>query len=275
MISAIPGHRSFPVHRSIVAVDIEGSTRRSNPIKRELRNLIYRLLGEAMTYAGIEACDCDDVIDRGDGILMLIKPTDAVPKTLLLSQLVPELARLLADYNLSLPTEAWQQRGLRLRVAVHAGEVHYDGQGYFGEALDITFRLLDSPQFKARMRKIAAPLIMVVSGEIYRSVVRHQYDGLDQCEYHPEIQVQVAGNHYRGYVHVPADAFESLTVDSATGAIVPPATPFFNQLERHLIQTGESFDLERGLADLKRRLPDGDLRNYPSGRSGCSSSAMG
>lgn len=150
-----------------------------------------------------------------------------------------------------------------------------DGQGYFGEALDITFRLLDSPQFKARLRKIAAPLIMVVSGEIYRSVVRHQYDGLDQCEYHPEIEVQVAGNHYRGYVHVPADAFESLTVDSATGAIVPPATPFFNQLERHLIQTGESFDLERGLADLKRRLPDGDLRNYPSGRSGCSSSAMG
>jgi GTP diphosphokinase / guanosine-3',5'-bis(diphosphate) 3'-diphosphatase len=33
----------------------------------------------------------------------------------------------------------------RLRVVLHAGEVHYDGNGCFGEALDIAFRLLDAP----------------------------------------------------------------------------------------------------------------------------------
>ena len=143
------------------------------------------------------------------------------------------------DYNLRLPTEAWQQRGLRLRVVVHAGEVHYDGRGYLGEALDVAFRLLDAPEFKAFLQKVAAPLIVAVSEEIYVSVVMHQYDGINSHEYHPAIRVHVTGRRRRGYVH-SAGAFESLTVDSATGAIVPPATPFFNQLERHLIQAARS-----------------------------------
>src|SRR5581483_6149964 len=177
--SSGPVHRSLPVHRSIVAVDIEQSTRRSDSVKAELRENTYRLLQEAMTYAGIEPRHCDPFTDRGDGIIVLIHPTDEVPKTFLLSQVVPELARLVADYNLSLPTEAWRQRGLRLRAVVHAGEIHYDGRGYFGEALNMAFRLLDAPQVKAHLRKVAAPLILVVSEEIYRGVVRHQCEGID------------------------------------------------------------------------------------------------
>jgi hypothetical protein len=248
-------HSTIPVHRSILAVDIERSTIRTNPIKGELRAQTYRLLQEAMTFAGIEVRHRESFIDRGDGVLALIRPTDEVPKTFLLSRVVPELARLVVDYNLSLPAETWQQRGIRLRVVVHAGEVHYDGRGFFGEALDVAFRLLDAQPVKARLRKVAAPLVMVVSEEIYQGVVLHQYDRLDPGEYSPEVRVRVAGRSYRGYVHVPADAFESLTVDSATGAITPPATPFFNQLERHLIQAEEPFDVERGLEDLNRRLP--------------------
>jgi class 3 adenylate cyclase len=263
MISSRPValvHGTTPVHRSIVAVDIERSTGRSDQIKAELRETTYRLVREAMTYAGIEARHCDPFADRGDGVLVLIRPTDEVPKTLLLSRMVPELARLLVDYNLRLPTDAWRQRGIRLRVAVHAGEVHSDGRGYFGEALDVAFRLLDAPRLKACLRQEAAPLIMVVSDEIYRSVVRHQYDRIDSSDYGPMIRVHVAGRRYLGWVHVPVDAFESLTVDSSTGAIVPPATSFFNQLERHLIQAEEPFDVERGLADLSRRLPVDEYR---------------
>src|SRR5580704_7615583 len=35
---------SFPVTRSILAVDIEGSTQRTNLVKGELRNEIYRIM---------------------------------------------------------------------------------------------------------------------------------------------------------------------------------------------------------------------------------------
>ena len=34
-----------PVHRSIVAVDVEGSTKRTNPAKGELRRILYELAG--------------------------------------------------------------------------------------------------------------------------------------------------------------------------------------------------------------------------------------
>jgi hypothetical protein len=38
---------SLPRHRSILALDIEQSTSRPDPIKAELRRAIYRLFGQA------------------------------------------------------------------------------------------------------------------------------------------------------------------------------------------------------------------------------------
>jgi hypothetical protein len=47
--------RSVPLHRSIIAIDIERSTGpdRTNPIREELRDEAYRLLSAAMRTAGI------------------------------------------------------------------------------------------------------------------------------------------------------------------------------------------------------------------------------
>jgi len=50
----------------------------------------------------------------------------------------------------------------------------------FGEALDIAFRLLDSPRAKKALRMTIDPLALVISGDIYRSVVRQGYQGIDQ-----------------------------------------------------------------------------------------------
>ena len=129
--------QSVPVHRSILAVDIEKSTSalRTNPIKEELRQEVYSVLESSMGVAGIRSAHCDPFTDRGDGILALVHPVDDVPKTLLLNPLVPVLWRLLADRNQGLPEPERCRRQLRLRVVVHAGEVHFDGKGYFGELL--------------------------------------------------------------------------------------------------------------------------------------------
>jgi hypothetical protein len=34
----------------------------------------------------------------------------------------------------------------------------------------------------------------VISGDIYRAVVRHGYDGIDRSAFHPLVRVNVAGN---------------------------------------------------------------------------------
>jgi class 3 adenylate cyclase len=122
----------------------------------------------------------------------------------LLNPLVPALVTLLAERNASLRAAERYRRELRLRVVIHAGEIHFDGMGYFGEALDVAFRLLDAPRLKNRLRQVVTPLVLVVSEDIYWSIVQHDYDGIPGSAFEPLIRVTVAGRRRRGWVHVPA-----------------------------------------------------------------------
>jgi hypothetical protein len=193
---------SFPVHRSILAVDIEGSTQRTNPVRGELRDEIYRIMAAAFGIVGIEDQYCDPIVDRGDGLLVLLQPTDDFPKPFLLSRLMPALADLLVTRNSGI-SPAEKPRVMRLRAVVHSGEVHYDGKGPFGEDLDVAFRLLDAPRLKAHLKNAPDPLAMVASDTIYQSIIRHGYDGIDGEEYVQLVTVTVGFQRRKGWVHLP------------------------------------------------------------------------
>jgi len=201
-----PPVTSLPVHRAIIALDIEQSTGRPDPVKAELRALLYKLSDAALCAAGIYSRHRDRFADRGDGFLGLIHPVDEVPKAVLLSRAVPALIQLLTDYNTALPSADRPQRQLRLRMVIHAGEVHYDANGCFGEALDIAFRLLDASSVKKALRTTTSPLTLVVSGDIYHTVVRHGYNGICQHAFHPLVRVHLAGNRYPGWIYIPQQA---------------------------------------------------------------------
>jgi hypothetical protein len=205
--------RLLPVYRSILAVDIEGSTQRTNPVKGELRNEVYRLVIQALCVTGIDTCHYDPFTDRGDGVLVLLRPTDELPKPLLLSRLIPALAGLLTAYNSSI-CPADQPRMLRLRAVIHAGEVHYDGKGFFGEDLDVAFRLLDAPRFKAHLKSATVPLALVASDYIYQSIIRHGYDGIDDSGFLPLVTVRVGDHRRRGWVHLPPAGGISATLST-------------------------------------------------------------
>jgi hypothetical protein len=197
--------QSVPLHRSIIAIDIERSTGpvRTNPIREELRHEAYQMLDTAMRTAGITDDHCDPLADRGDGVLALVHPADEVPKTLLLNPLVPVLVTLLADRNASLANAELRRRELRLRAVIHSGEIHRDGKGYFGEALDVAFRLLDAPRLKDCLRQAVTPLVVVVSEDIYWSIVRHEYEGIPGSAFEPLVRVMVGGRRRQGWVHIP------------------------------------------------------------------------
>jgi hypothetical protein len=205
----------LPHHRVIVAVDIERSTNRPDPVKAELRAKIYELFDAALCSAGIRRRYRDRFIDRGDGVLALIHPVDQVPKALVLTQVVPAFNRLLADYNASLPRAERTQRQLRVRVVVHAGEVHYDANGCFGEALDVAFRLLDAGQVKRMLVEASGSLILVVSGSIHGAVVRHGYDGIDRNSFHKLVRVKIADNPHMGWIHIPEEAVQRQVAELA------------------------------------------------------------
>ena len=82
-----PRPLSDPVYRSIFAVDLEGSTERTNPAKGELRRVLYQLMDSALAATEITGKHLEQPVDRGDGMLILIRPHDDVPKTALLGRL--------------------------------------------------------------------------------------------------------------------------------------------------------------------------------------------
>lgn len=198
-----------PHYRTIFAVGIGDSTARTDMAKADLRYAMYDMLDNALCSSGIIPAYRDNFIDRGDGVLTLIRPVDQVPKTLLLNQVVPTLESLLCNHNAGLPS-----RYIRLKVAVHAGEVHYDRGGCFGEALDITCRLLDAPEVKRTLVRVMPPLALVVSEMIYQSVVRHDYQGIDGRAFEGRVVVNVAGQCHRGWIKIS----NQVGVDRSTGS---------------------------------------------------------
>lgn len=183
-----------PRHRTILAVDVERSTSRTNASKALMRKVMYDLIESALQAGGIPERHRDPLINCGDGVLILVHPADEAPTTLLLNPVIPILSGLLADHNTNHPDQK-----LRLRAVVHAGEIHYDSWGRFGEALDIAFRLLDAPEAKTALRESTMPLVLVVSDGIYQAVVRHGYEGIDHRCFGP-LQVWTANREHHGWI---------------------------------------------------------------------------
>ncbi|WP_410671880.1 hypothetical protein [Amycolatopsis sp. cmx-4-68] len=188
----------IPRHRAIVAVDIEGSTTRTNSVRALLRDVLFQLLDEAFIAGGVGRKHREPFVDRGDGALCLVRPFDQVPKTLLLATVVPALADLLDKHARNAPELAF-----RLRVAVHAGEVHRDSRGPYGEDVDIACRLVDAPELKRRLRETAEPLALAVSQEIHRAVVRHGYPGIDGGAFTQAVQIKLGDERLRAWLYTP------------------------------------------------------------------------
>ncbi|GAB3884611.1 hypothetical protein ACFQ1S_18350 [Kibdelosporangium lantanae] len=189
---------ALPRHRTIFAVDIEASTSRTNPGRARFREQMYELLENVLLDSGIDKRHRDH-LDRGDGAVYLVRPVDDLPKTRLLDSVIPRMIQRLTELQAEQP-----ENSFRMRVAIHAGEVHNDHLGWYGEDLDITFRLLNSPRVKKILKQSNAPLVLVVSEEIYVKVIRHGYDGIDQRTFNQTVQVSMAGRRQRGYVQAPA-----------------------------------------------------------------------
>ena len=151
--------------------------------------------------AGIDSQHYDPFTDRGDGLLVLLRPADELPKPLLLSRLIPILASLLAARNSGI--SPGPPRVLRLRAVIHAGEVHYDEKGPFGEDLDVAFRLLDAPRFKAHLKNATAPMALVASDYIYQTIIRHGYTGILKKDFVQLVTVTVGFQRRKGWVQLP------------------------------------------------------------------------
>lgn len=155
-------------HWAIVCVDVEGfgDRRRTNPDQVAVRDGLYDALSRAFARSRMPWEDCYHE-DRGDGALILI-PSD-VPKSLLVTDLPRELAAALREHNQA----HGRPERIRLRMAVHAGEIHHDAHGVAGTAINVAFRLLEAAPLKRALAGSHGVLAVIASRWFFEEVIRH------------------------------------------------------------------------------------------------------
>ncbi|MEW2355987.1 hypothetical protein [Spirillospora sp. NPDC029432] len=164
--------------RTVFACDITsfGDPRRVNHIQRHLRGELYERLGRSFGAAGVPLDGCY-VEDRGDGAVVV--PPPEVPTAVLIS---PLTERLDAEFRRQHEV-ASDLAAIRLRVALHAGEVVHDGHGIVGKAVDHTFRLLDAPSFKSVVAAERPRVALIVSAVLHDEIVQHGEGLIDPAQY--------------------------------------------------------------------------------------------
>lgn len=205
------GHRRA-VHRTIVVVDVEGfgDRRRTNLHQVAVRQGLYRALREAFTDSGIAWADCDRA-DRGDGVFILVPPE--VPKGLFAESLPVALVTALQAHNGTHPVQEW----IRLRMAVHAGEVTYDEHGVTAAAVNLAFRLVEAPALKAALTRSAGVLAVICSSSFFDEVIAHCPGAVSAGYRRAEARVKETAA--VAWIALPdrPDAAASVEVDGAPG----------------------------------------------------------
>ena len=175
----IRGERVFPppfraelpltaTHYTVVVADIVGfgDYSRTNANQVRTRRGLYGAMKDAFGAAGIPWHECH-VEDRGDGVLILAPAN--VPKALFVDLLPSALADALRGHNRSHPAE----EEIRLRLALHAGELYHDEFGVTGSSINRTFRILDADEVKARFAAATGVLAIIGSTWFYDEVIRN------------------------------------------------------------------------------------------------------
>jgi tetratricopeptide (TPR) repeat protein len=151
-----------------MVVDVErfGDPSRTNLDQLAIRGGLYDALRQVFRESRVDWGRCITE-DRGDGALILV-PSD-VPKSLLVTRIPAALAAAIGRHN----EGSTIQRRMRLRLALHAGEIHQDAYGVAGAAINHAFRLIEAPALKSALDRSPGVLAVIVSGWFFDEVVRH------------------------------------------------------------------------------------------------------
>ena len=202
------------VHNTILVVDIERfGSHRADHHRVAARRGLYRALRASFRKSGIPWVSCHRE-DRGDGVLVLAPPD--VAKELFTEALPHWLAAALREHN----SVHSAQAEIRLRVALHAGEVRHDRQGVAGACVNLAFRLLEADQLKSALSASPGVLALIASSWFFDEVVRNS-PASDPLAYR-RVEVAVKETTAEGWVLVP-DQARDWRPDPAPPADRPPA----------------------------------------------------
>jgi hypothetical protein len=189
LLPLLDAQRDYAQHCSLIAADIAHFSRpdRDDEIQLHLRTSLYRIFGAAFRDIGIAWEGPHDLHreDRGDGVTIVFMPH--ISTGLLVSQLLdPLLARLRHHNKVSSPAAQ-----IQLRLALHAGLVTRDANGFAGQAAIHLFRILDAPAVKRELAMSGADLALIASDYVYDNFIRNTHGPVSPDTYtHVKVNVK-------------------------------------------------------------------------------------
>jgi hypothetical protein len=191
----------------MVLVDVEkfGDPARTDTDQLQLRRGMYGALKRAFGRAGIPWERCE-VGDRGDGAMILVPPD--VSKNRLVALLPAPLVDAIEEHN----ADCLPPARIRLRMALHAGEIHRDEHGQTSDSLNFAFRMLDSDEVKKALRSSSGVLVIIVSGWFHNNVVRH--DPAAKPDSYGRVRFQAKETTANAWIRCPDNAVGMVTSSS-------------------------------------------------------------
>jgi class 3 adenylate cyclase len=191
--------RPIPEYRTLLTVDIEDYSSRTDAEQRVLQSALMTALDRAADAAELNREQWIKQL-AGDGLMALLPP--GVDVCHLLDVLVRRLDAELGCYNRLREQPAWSR--IRMRLAVHTGPVHPDGEaGWPGRHAVLPARLRDSqPVRVALAARPEADLAVIVSSEVYRDYVTQGPGNPRPSEFRP-VRVEAKKDKYIGFLHLP------------------------------------------------------------------------
>ena len=193
--------------RSVVflALDIVGFARLGDREQLDRRKWLYTAVDRIQdSLAGRAAYD---VLDRGDGMLVLLPGDTNLIR--LFEESIPDLADWISD-----------QRGTRMRCALHKGNVQRDHRGWVGKQINIVFRLIDSPLLRKQRKGSDAALLVAMTDAVYREASQCLRD-LDEQRYRNLFRKGWASEAQKVQVQFKESDFAAWVAPVASGRHLP------------------------------------------------------
>jgi hypothetical protein len=190
-----------PVSRRIVVADIERWSSRDSHMQKNLRQRLREVLNRAFTESGLPWQEWADAAasaaDRGDGLLIMIPPDVSIVR--LLDPFADRLAVALR-HDRDLHSE---RARMRLRLAIHDGEVLAEGSGWAGHDVIEACRLVDAEPLRQALRdEPEADVAVIVSERVHRAAVRDGYGSI-RPETFTKVDVVVKTFQSCAWIHIP------------------------------------------------------------------------
>nr|WP_052477778.1 tetratricopeptide repeat protein [Kibdelosporangium sp. MJ126-NF4]CEL13944.1 transcriptional regulator [Kibdelosporangium sp. MJ126-NF4]CTQ88313.1 putative regulatory protein [Kibdelosporangium sp. MJ126-NF4] len=180
---------------AILVVDVARLTLRELADFRTLRDGPLRALKKAFRRTDIDWDTCRAQY-RGDGV-MIVVPAE-VAKAVFVDVLPQALVAAVHEHNLRQP----ESRRLRLRVALHSGEVPVDDDGPGSASVNFAFRLVDADPLRRALDESVGPVAFIASSTFYDNVIR-PHPNADLSAYE-QVSVAIKETDATAWIHVPS-----------------------------------------------------------------------